>query len=322
LAEEAFTMTSEALLDGETVFVMASPSTMLNWDDLRVVLAVAENGTISGAAAVLRISHPTLSRRLRQIEERLGARLFERTPSACRPTEAGEEMRALASRLRDDIGALEARIAGRDRSARGPVRLTAPDAVSEYLLPPMLAKICKETPEVTIELKVANEVLSLAQRSADIALRVTETPDPALRGRRVGTVAMAIYAQESLARSPAADRPWIGYDAALACTKPAAWVAAHVPDRCIRLRANTLLGAAQAVRSGIGFGILPCFVEGSVPGIVRVDQPIPTLETSLWLLIHPEIARVPRVRTACDALARMLKSAAPLLSGKVSEAVG
>src|SRR5437870_3010043 len=135
---------AESSSHGPAVLAMSSPSTMLNWDDLRVVLAVAENGTISGAAAVLRISHPTLSQRLRQIEARLGARLFERTPSLCRPTEAGEEMRALASRLRDDIGALEGRIAGRDRSARGPVRLTAPDAVSEYLLPPMLAKICKE----------------------------------------------------------------------------------------------------------------------------------------------------------------------------------
>jgi len=299
---------------------MASPSTMLNWDDLRVVLAVAENGTISGAAAVLRISHPTLSRRLRQIEERLGVRLFERTPSSCRPTEAAEEMRALASRLRDDIGVLEARIAGRDRSARGPVRLTAPDAISEYLLPPMLAKICKEAPEVTIELNVSNQVLSLAQRSADIALRVTDTPEPALRGRRVGTVAMAVYADKSLTwpKGDAADRPWIGYDAALACTRPAAWVAAHVPDRCIRLRANTLLGAAQAVRSGIGFGILPCFVEASIPGIIRVEPPIPSLESGLWLLVHPDIARVPRIRAACDALARMLKRAAPLLSGKVS----
>jgi DNA-binding transcriptional LysR family regulator len=306
----------------DQTFVMTSSSTMLNWDDLRVVLAIAENGTISGAAAVLRISHPTLSRRLRQVEERLGARLFERTPSSCRPTEAGEEMRALASRLRDDIGALEGRIAGRDRSARGPVRLTAPDAVAEYLLPPMLAKICKEAPEVTVELTVSNQVLSLAQRSADIALRVTDDPDPALRGRRVGTVAMAVYAEALMARGETAEPPWIGYDTALACSKPAAWVAAHLPERCIRLRANTLLGAAQAVRSGIGFGILPCFVEGSIPGIVRVKPPIRSLEAGLWLLVHPDIARVPRVRAACDALARMRKRAAPLLSGKASEAVG
>ncbi|MBI3452567.1 MAG: LysR family transcriptional regulator [Rhodospirillales bacterium] len=301
---------------------MASPSTTLNWDDLRVVLAVAENGTISGAAIALRISHPTLSRRLRRIEQRLGVRLFDRTPSSCRPTEAGEEMRVLADRLRDDIVALEGRIAGRDQNSRGPVRLTAPDAVSEYLLPGMLAKISREAPELTIELTVSNQVLSLAQRSADMALRVTDAPCPALRGRRVGTVAMAVYAENSLAtarpKGQSADHPWIGYDAALACTRPGAWVATNVPDSCIRFRANTLLGAAQAIRSGIGFGLLPCFVGGSIPGIVRVEPPIASLESGLWLLLHPEIARVPRVRAAYDALVRMLKTAAPLLSGKAS----
>lgn len=305
---------------------MVSPLTILNWDDLRIVLAVAENGTISRAAAALRISHPTLSRRLRRIEQRLGVRLFERMPSSCQPTEAGEEMRVLASRLRDDIVALEGRIAGRDRSSHGSVRLTAPDAVSEYLLPEILAKICREAPELTIELMVSNQVLSLAQRSADIALRVTDAPDPVLRGRRVGTVAMAVYAARPLATalpgsqgpvSQATDRSWVGYDAALACTKPGTWIAANVPDGCIRFRANTLLGAAQAVRSSIGLGILPCFVGGSIPEIVRVEPPIPSLELGLWLLVHPEIARVPRVRAACDALARSLKAAAPLLSGEV-----
>lgn len=301
---------------------MASQPTILNWDDLRIVLAVAEKGTISGAAAALRVSHPTLSRRLRQVEQRLGARLFERLPTSCRPTEAGEEMRMLAGRLRDEIAALEGRLAGRDRSERGPVRLTAPDAVSEYLLPGMLAEICREAPELTIELVVSNQVLSLAQRSADIALRVTDTPDPALRGRRVGTVAMAVYAEKSMAAArpvdEAADRPWVGYDAALACTGPGAWIAANVPDGRIRLRANTLLGAAQAIRSGIGFGLLPCFVGGGIPGVVRVEPPIPSLEAGLWLLVHPEMAQVPRVRAACDALARRLKAAASLLSGTVS----
>lgn len=298
---------------------MASQSKILNWDDLRIVLAVAEAGTISGAAAALRISHPTLSRRLRSMEQRLGVRLFDRTPSACVPTEAGEEMRLLAARLRGEIAAVEGRIAGRDQDPSGPVRVTAPDAVAEYLLPAMLAEICREAPELTIELLVSNQVVSLAQRSADIALRVTDAPDPALRGRRVGTVAMAVYGARDLASSEQADyggnQPWVGYDAALACTKPGAWVATNVADRCIRLRANTLLGAARAVRSGIGFGLLPCFVGGSMQELDQLTPPIPALELGLWLLVHPDISQVPRIRTACDALARKLKAAAPLLTG-------
>ncbi|MCA1489812.1 LysR family transcriptional regulator [Sinorhizobium alkalisoli] len=299
---------------------MAWQSKILNWDDLRIVLAVAECGTISGAAAALRISHPTLSRRLRSLEQRLGVRLFERRPTVCSPTEAGEEMRRVAARLRDEIAAVEGRIAGRDQDPCGPVRLTAPDAVAEYLLPGMLAGICRQAPELTIELLVSNQVLSLARRSADIALRVTDTPDPALRGRRVGTVAMAVYGAKALASSEptddGGDQPWVGYDAALACTRPGAWVAANVAERCIRFRANTLLGAARAVHSGIGFGLLPCFVGGSMQELVRITLPIPALELGLWLLVHPDMSQVRRIRTASDALARKLKAAAPLLTGE------
>lgn len=297
----------------------ASTATVLNWDDLRTVLAIAEQGTLSGAAARLRISHPTLSRRLRQIEQRLGTRLFERTPSSLRLTAAGEDMRQLALRLRDDIAALECRIGGRDTDSGGPIRLTAPDAVSEYLLPGILAELCLENAGMTIDLVVSNEVLSLAQRAADIALRITGNPTETLRGRRVGTVAMAVYAAKNLfvpeTMGTFAGIPWVGFDAALACSGPGTWVAGNIPESDIRFRANTLLGAAQAVRSGIGCGLLPCFVGGSLPDLVRIGTPLPALSLPLWLLFHPEMARVPRIRRACDALATKLKEAAPLLSG-------
>lgn len=298
---------------------LAAKERVLNWDDLRIVLTIAEQGTLSGAAAHLLISHPTLSRRLRSIERRLGTRLFERTPSSLRLTAAGEDMRELALRLRDDIAALERRIGGRDTDARGPVRLTAPDAVSEYLLPGIMAELCREHADLTIELIVSNEVLSLAQRSADIALRVTASPTETLRGRRIGTVAMAIYAARNLPIPEALETftgiPWVGYDAALACSGPGTWITHNIPESDIRFRANTLPGAAQAVRSGIGCGVLPCFVGGSIPDLVRISAPLPDLSVPLWLLVHPEIASLPRVRRACDALAAKLKQKASLLSG-------
>jgi DNA-binding transcriptional LysR family regulator len=240
----------------------------LNWDDLRITLAIAEHGTLSGAAVHLRISHPTLSRRLQLIERRLGTRLFERTPSSLRLTAAGEDMRQMALRLRDDIAALERRIGGRDTGPEGAIRLTAPDAVAEYLLPGVLAALCKEHPGLAVDLLVSNQVVSLAQRAADIALRVTDAPTESLRGRRVGTVAMAVYAARDLGVPQTsafyAGIPWVGFDAALACSGPGAWVARNIADGDIRFRANTLLAAAQAVRSGIGCGVLPCFVGGSV----------------------------------------------------------
>jgi DNA-binding transcriptional LysR family regulator len=292
----------------------------LHWDDLRLALAIAEQRTLSAAAAHLRISHPTLSRRLRQIERRLGTRLFERTPSRLRPTAAGEELTQLALRLRDDIAALERRIGNRDTDKDGRIRLTAPDAVSEYLLPAILGDLAREHAGLTFDLVVANQLLSLAQGEADIALRVTDSPAESLHGRCVGTVAMAIYAPRSLPAPEAlasfAGLPWVGFDAALACSGPGLWVAEHIAPSDIRLRANTLLGAAQAVRSGIGCSVLPCFVGGSIPDLRRLGPPLPGLALPLWLLVHPELIRLPRIRRACDALAAKLKQAAALLSGE------
>ncbi|MDT7837865.1 LysR family transcriptional regulator [Aquabacterium sp. OR-4] len=296
------------------------PRAALQWDDLRLTLAICEIGTLSGAAAQLGISHPTLSRRLQTIERRLGTRLFERTPNRLRPTDAGEEMRRLALPLREAIGDLERRIAGRDTGSHGPVRLTAPDAVAEYLLPPLLAALCQRHAGLTIDLLVSNQVLSLAQRAADIALRVTDQPPDTLRGRRVGTVAMAVYASRALAPEAAAPAawaglPWVGFDAALACSGPGAWLARHVPEHRLRLRANTLLGAAQAVRQGIGCGVLPCFVGAALPELVRVGEPLCELAQPLWLLVHADQARLPRIRRATDALAEQLQQAAPRLAG-------
>jgi len=107
----------------------------------------------------------------------------------------------------------------------------------------------------------------------------------------------------------------VGFDASLACSGPGEWVAKNVAQRDIRFRANTLLGASQAVRSGIGRGLLPCFVGGSIPDLIRIGAPLPALSQPLWLLVHPEIGRLPRIRRICDALAAKLKQSAPLLTG-------
>ncbi len=299
------------------------PAGALQWDDARLVLAIAEQRSLSAAAAQLQISHPTLSRRLQRVERRLGTRLFERRPSAWQLTAAGDEVCQLARRLRDDFAALERRIGGRDTAADGTVRLTAPDAIAEYLLPAILANLCDAHPGLTIDLVVANQVLSLAQGAADIALRVTDAPTETLRGRRVGMVAMAVYAPRGLATGgldrPPADLPWVGFDPALACSGPGRWLASHVDERRIRLRANTLLGAAQAVRAGIGAAVLPCFVGSALPELERIGTPLASLAQPLWLLVHPDLARLPRIRRATDALAEQLRSAEARLSGVPSD---
>ncbi|WP_249937160.1 LysR family transcriptional regulator [Roseateles sp. DAIF2] len=297
-----------------------SRTSAFDWDDLRIALVIMENGTLSGAAATLHVSHPTLSRRLQLIERRLGTRLFERIPGGLRPTEAGEEVRALALRFRDEIADLERRVCGRDDGHDGPVRITAPDAVSEYLLPGVLAAVCRAHVGLQLELHVSNDVVSLARREADIALRVTRMPQETLRGREVGTVAMAVYAPRRLtdatkSLAPSTRLPWVGFDATLACSAPGSWLARNVAADDIRLRANTLLGAAQAARAGIGCAVLPCFVGGSIPELVRLGPPLDELAQPLWLLMHEDVARVPRMRRASAALSEEIARSYRLMSG-------
>lgn len=295
-----------------------SAAPVLDWDDLRIALAIAQSGTLSGAAATLHVSHPTLSRRLQRIERRLGTRLFDRLPSGMRITSSGEEVRQLALRMHDEVAALERRILGRDLEEAGPVRLTAPDAVSEYLLPAVLGALCKSHPGLQLELLVSNDVLPLSQRTADIALRVTSRPGEALRGRQVGSIAMAVYAsRRRVPRQGAATSraPWVGFDASLACSGPGRWLAQNVPDNAIRFRANTLLGAAQAVKTGIGFGVLPCFIGSALPDVVRIGGTLPELTQPLWLLMHADTASIPRVRLASAALAAAIRKASGRLTG-------
>lgn len=290
--------------------------TIENWDDLRMVLAVAEHGTLGAAAQALRISHPTLTRRIKHIEHRLGMPLFERGPKAMQLTEAGLDMHALAERWRGEIVELERRLAGRDHRPAGPVRITAPDAVAEYILPDILAAFNRENPRIVIELDVSSNVLSLQQRAADIAIRITDQPDTSLIGRRIGTVGMAAYAERSLADSLERGlEPWIGYDGGLACHKPGLWVASNIPDERIAFRSNTLLGIIRAVRSGLGLAILPCFVGDADPQLVRIGERLPELDIGLWLLADRATAEIPRMRATLDGLARGLTAVRGRLAG-------
>jgi DNA-binding transcriptional LysR family regulator len=290
----------------------------LAWDDLRLVLAVAEKGSLTAAAQALGISHPTLSRRLRDAERRLGCRLVDRNPQACRLTPAGEEARDLATRMAAEIAGLERRIAGRDTAPDGPVRLTAPDAVTEYLLSGLLAGLGEALPEVTLDLIVSNQVLSLAQRTADIAVRVTDTPDPGLKGRRISTVGFAVYGVPEFvaARIVGKPVPWVGFDDGLACSGPGRWLERQSGAAQVRFRANTLPAAAKAAARGVGLAILPCFVGENLPGVERAGGPVPDLDTGLWLLVHPEVAGLPRIKAVRDVLARDLRKLSSMISGQ------
>lgn len=274
----------------------------LDWSDLRIVLALARTGSMAAAGRRLRIDPTTVARRLARAEARLGVRLLDRADGACRPTEAGARVAAAAERMEAEADAMAAAVAGADSRVAGTVRLTAVPLLVDRLLIPALPALLARHPELAVELVAEPRALSLTRREADMALRLARPQaEQAAVARRIGRLRYAAYAP---AGADAAALPWIGYEDGMAELPPARRSAALAArdGGVAAVRVNDGGGLLQAVRAGLGRGVLPRVVGDAEPGLVRLDEPEACFERELWLLAHPELRRLPRMRAVAGWL--------------------
>ncbi len=289
-------------------------------EDLRLVRAIGEAGSLTGAARRLAVDHSTAFRRLSALERQLGAQLFERARDGYTPTLAGEASIAAAGRILDDLEALERRLAGEDLRPSGTVRVTTTDTLLE-LTGAFFVELRALHPEITIELIVDNSFFTLTKRDADIAIRPVAAAPENLVGRRIAALATAPYAAPAyLARKPRrtelTGHDWIGFEDSLAHLRSAHWLRARIAGERIVYRANSLLALRAAARAGMGVAALPCYLGDPDPGLRRVHAPLADMEVSLWLLTHPDLKRVARIRSVLDFLAERLGARRALIEGR------
>jgi DNA-binding transcriptional LysR family regulator len=191
------------------------------------------------------------------------------------------------------------------------------------ILPPVLARFRAVHPGIVLEAATANAFANLTRRDADVAIRPTASPPETLVGRRVSSVAFAVYtAQDShLARLDPGDpefgrQPWIGLDDALAGSSVARWMRAVLPDAPIGLRCDSLVAAAAAARAGLGLAALPCYLGDTAPGLRRLGEPVPEMATALWVLTHEDLRRTARVSAFTEVVADALAGRRALLEGR------
>jgi DNA-binding transcriptional LysR family regulator len=278
---------------------------MLSWDDFRYVKAIAESRSLGGAAQALSVNHSTVFRRLAQIEQQLGSRLFERSRSGYALTPCGEAMVRLADRMGEDIVTFERQVTGHDLRPSGELRITTNDTVLVHLLTDMFAAFRRAYPEIVLDVVISNQQLNLSKRDADVAVRATDRPPDALIGRRVAGIAWAVFgakdrAPESFTADDARRFDWIGYGDNLINLKAAKWLRENAGPERIVYKINTVLGLAEAAAAGIGLCLLPCFIGAMTPGLVRLTTPNPELENGLWLLTHADLRQTARVRAFMD----------------------
>lgn len=291
----------------------------MNWDDLRLFLAVARTGSISAGARQLGVQHSTVSRRLHSLEEKLGARLIERKKTGYELTTAGESIKQSALRIETEMLGVGDVLLGKDTKLVGPLRVTAINNMASSILMPMFARFSDEHPQVELHIIVSNSDASLAQREADIAIRLTNSPTETLIGKRMLTVASTIYgSREYLAKlkQQGTEPKWIGVEC---CAFHKTWTKQYSDHQQHNFYSDDTLLTLSAIREGLGVSYLPCFLGDADPLLERYCEPDVEHDLGLWILLHPDLKGTARVLAFRDFIIQSVHEKRDLFEGRLAD---
>jgi len=288
---------------------------MLDWNDLRFVLALARSGTLSGAARTLAVEHSTVGRRLGAIEASLQTRLFDRTAEGYAPTAAGEIVLAHCASIELRALALEREVLGRDASPSGIVRVSAMDGCIDEFVLPHIGMLRQNFPDLVLIAAAEVQLADLSRREADIAIRYVPPKAPNLIGRKLAEVASALYASRAyvkrrgkLKSATALDQhDLVGLAPEYSFASDEQWMMKHGGGGRIMLRVSTQRSMLAAVRAGAGIGIIECYFADQDPELVRVWEE-PLFRDTWWLVIHADVKQAARIRAVVGFLEQLTAS--------------
>ena len=273
---------------------------------------------MAAAARFLGLDHSTVFRRLNALEQELGVRLFDRTRQACTPTPAGERMALAARQAREVLDLAQLEIEGQDSRLTGRIRFTVTPYLAQIILIPALTEFARLQPGITVELLEAYSVINLNQREADLALRVTRKPPENLVGFSVGELAGAAYVRRDRLNGADPANPdwgrldWLCQASPSGPGREFRWISEHAGEDRIRLVTESGGSLEGAVCAGYGAGFLPCMRGDRLDGLVRLGTANPAIGLPLWVLTHPHLRRVARIRSLMQHLRDFLP---PLIGG-------
>jgi DNA-binding transcriptional LysR family regulator len=286
----------------------------LDWALWRSFLAILREGSLSGAARALGVAHPTARRHLDELEARLDEPLFIRSPSGLVATELAHSLREAALAM-ESAAALLVRTASADGGAvAGAVRIAASEIIGVEVLPPILSALKLEHPELSFELSLSNSIEDVLRHDADIAVRMTRPAQDSLVARKLGLISVGLYAHESWIKRHGmpgslveliASGTLIGYDRDPAIIRTLAADGIQASSAAFGWRSDSDLAQLSAVRAGFGVGVCQQAIAARDPKLQRVLADW-THALEIWLVTHPNLRNLRRVRATLDSLARGL----------------
>ena len=276
-----------------------------DWNDLQVFLAIERGGTARAAGHRLKCSHATALRRLDSFEQRLGVRLFDRTPGGFVLTVAGEAILGKAQQIEAEMLEVERVVTGSDVKLQGSIRLTVPPPIAEFLLMDALVEFQEKYPEIDIEIVSTYGYSNLSRRDADMAIRFSHSPDEHLVGRRLppfydSIFASPAYVEKHWGKDAKGEPKWIEWDDPSAFRERIS--ESRYAENPTYWRLPTLGLQTVAAEKGLGMAFLPNFMGTLNPNLVRVPNAEYIKGIPGWVLTHPDLRRMERVRVLAQFL--------------------
>lgn len=268
----------------------------LNWDDLKIILALARCGSMSGAARQLNVQHSTVSRRVKSLEKQLGTNLVRRKKGAYELTAAGRKIEVAALKIEKEVVAVDGTLNSEAIPLVGTLRVTTINSMASTILMPIFSAFSHAHPEIDLHIMVSNDTISLTNREADVALRLTNSPPDNIIGKRVATVASTIYGSIDYLkhqRSSKSPLKWLGVTC---CGFHRSWTKESSASTTHQFNSDDALLTVSALREGVGVSYLPCFIGDIDDRLERYCKPDSRHDLGLWILMHPESKSNARVQ--------------------------
>ncbi|MBT1062463.1 LysR family transcriptional regulator [Bowmanella sp. Y26] len=284
---------------------------MENWDDYRVILALQRGKTLRNAAKTLGMNHSTVARRLAILNQRHGIRVFDATPQGYVLTSFGQS-------LYESARTIEACTLADKRShlacdLSGSLTLSLPPAIAQFLLLDELHGFQQRHPHIQFNIRTSYSLADLQRCEADVVLRVANAPNEHLVGHRLFPVYISYYASQDYLNSKAdSDYQWI---TDVGDERPPWLASSPYPDASIAMKLDDLLLRHYAGMHGQGLIRGACYIADQLPGLRRIQGASPKPFQDLWILTHPDLRDVPRVKVLMRFLMDALKSKQALITG-------
>jgi DNA-binding transcriptional LysR family regulator len=281
----------------------------MEWSDLRVFLAIAREGTLGGAARKLRLTQPTMGRRLRALEQAIGHTLFQRTRNGFVLTNEGTSVLEHAERIEEEALAFQRKLSGQQGQLDGLLRISSSEWFGTYVLAPILADFGIRHPNVTVELLTDARLYSLPHREADLAFRIKRFDDPEVISRRLVHIPYALYGPKGT-KAPRVGKGSgtrvVTMNTAFESMPDTVWLRRVLPDAQISFRSNNREVQAQLCARGAGLAVLPRPLGDQTSGIVALDFDETPPGRDTFVGYHRDLRQSPRLRALLDLVIQRL----------------